>query len=665
MNSLGKIIRVIALCGATASLANAVETTNRRPTDVTLITVETPPDPKSGAKAEERYLVMEDVPLASVIKLLAKESGINYLEDNASLNSIGDDIISVNMIEPQPREFLNQLLKMKALELWDQSGLNCVRRYTNQIDTYIHKLKDNFLDKFAGGGTGGQDINANSSGGGGGSSGGGAGGSQAQSKVAISSSASSFTPDTSWVDTVKEIVKEDDTDNRVYYNAEKQVLILYGTRSANKRLKEYLDIVDGEKNPNIYIVARIYATTANPIQKMGVDWASTLQNGLSFSLGPQTDGTGGTGTGTGTGATTTGNTLSELKDLIKTPMSSIVMKPNLQAVLNFFAQDSSAEAVAEPSALTANNREVAFTATTKIPYIGGSGATGTASGSGNGNSYDQTSFVEVGTTLNLLPRIQSDNRLKLGTALSISQLDRFVPTSVNNGVTRSVPQTSGRAYSGEFSINSGDTIIIAGLRQNQIDRSRTKVPWLGDIPFLGKAFRNQQNQKNVSYLTILITPTIVLTPEQKYAEIATLQPDDFLANSDNILGAGPDARMWTDPRPLNDAGLKNAKEANAEAKAAKLEQLARRRQKEMDTKARLQTELKEADTKAKQEAVQREISQTIDRIEKLDAEEFIQQEQSKQNAPKTKPSPKPSAQNKSAPEATDNADLFKKLNGTN
>ena len=115
MNSLGKIIRVIALCGATASLANAVETTNRRPTDVTLITVETPPDPKSGAKAEERYLVMEDVPLASVIKLLAKESGINYLEDNASLNSIGDDIISVNMIEPQPREFLNQLLKMKAL----------------------------------------------------------------------------------------------------------------------------------------------------------------------------------------------------------------------------------------------------------------------------------------------------------------------------------------------------------------------------------------------------------------------------------------------------------------------------------------------------------------------------------------------------------------------
>ena len=146
MNSIGKIIRVIALCGATASLANAVETTNRRPTDVTLITVETPPDPKSGAKAEERYLVMEDVPLASVIKLLAKESGINYLEDNASLNSIGDDIISVNMIEPQPREFLNQLLKMKALELWDQSGLNCVRRYTNQIDTYVHKLKDNFLD---------------------------------------------------------------------------------------------------------------------------------------------------------------------------------------------------------------------------------------------------------------------------------------------------------------------------------------------------------------------------------------------------------------------------------------------------------------------------------------------------------------------------------------
>jgi len=62
-------------------------------------------------------------------------------------------------------------------------------------------------------------------------------------------------------------------------------------------------------------------------------------------------------------------------------------------------------------------------------------------------------------------------------------------------------------------IKSGDTLAIGGLLSDQVSKSRTKVPILGDIPLLGNAFQSHDNERHKRNLLIFVTPTII---DQRY-----------------------------------------------------------------------------------------------------------------------------------------------------
>jgi len=469
---------------------------------------------------EAPYLAIEGVPLRSVFRLLARRSGLNYLEPQE--DQMPEEEITLQMTEPKPMDLLGYLLKHRGLELYDAgTGLFTIRKYTNQVAFYKFKLKDNFIDRFKG--------SAQSAPTGGGGYAGGYGGGNA-----VSANAGSITVENGGkygeIESLLEKVANagDDKNNKVWYYEEKQQVLLSGTRQAAERISKYLEIAN-TRNPNVRLDVRIFATSSNPMSRMGVDWANLLSPGLTFGLMPP----GTSVPGGGTNSFAAMNSLKALGSAFGNPMSSLVLRNDLSATLNFFVNDQKGETVAQPSTITANGREAAFAATQQIPYISGSSVAGGSYNGAAGVGYDNTSFVNVGTTINILPRIQDGNRLKLGTAISVSQLDQFVTVSSGTQGTppRQVPQTSGRAFNGEFTLNSGDTVVIAGLRTSTSSKSRSKVPYLGDIPGLGKLFRNEADTKNVNYLTIFITATVLddnnnpRIPEGKL-KIEDSQPDD-------------------------------------------------------------------------------------------------------------------------------------------
>src|SRR5438477_243095 len=105
---------------------------------------------------EKPYLMVENVPLRSMLHLLARRSGINYLEPEE--DQALEESISLEMKEPKPHELLEWLLKHRSLEIYDAgTGISTIRKYTNQLSFYKFKLKDNFIDRFKGSaqGTGG------------------------------------------------------------------------------------------------------------------------------------------------------------------------------------------------------------------------------------------------------------------------------------------------------------------------------------------------------------------------------------------------------------------------------------------------------------------------------------------------------------------------------
>lgn len=483
------------------------------------------------------YLAIEGVPLRSVFKLLARSSGLNYLEPET--DQIPDEEITLQMAQPKPRNLMDFLLKHRGLELFDAgTGLYTVRKYTNQVAFYKFKLKDNFIDRFKGGAQSAPT-------GGGAYSGGG---------NAVSASAGSVTVENGGkygeIESLLEKVANvgDEKNNKVWYYEEKQQVLLYGTRQAADRVSQYLEIANA-KNPNIRIDVRIFATTSNPMSRMGVDWASMLSPGLTFGLVPP-----GSSTGSGTNSFSAMSTIRQLASSFGNPMSSIVLRNDISATVNFFVNDQKGETVAQPSTITANGREVAFAATQQIPYISGSSVAAGYSSTGSGVGYDNTSFVNVGTTINILPRIQDGTRLKLGTAISVSQLDQFVTVSsgTQGSPPRQVPQTSGRAFNGEFTLDSGDTVVIAGLRTSTSSKSRNKVPYLGDIPGLGKLFRNEQDKKDVNYLTIFITATILDDHNEPRIAEGKLKPEDSQPEAESTLSAEANSNFlirkssWTD-----------------------------------------------------------------------------------------------------------------------
>ena len=511
--------------------------------------------PPTTAIPKETYFSVENVPLRTILHLLAKRCGLNYMEPSQDLSVIDEDI-TLEMRKPEPRTLLDWLMKHKNLELYDaDTGIYTIRQYSNAPAFYRFKLTDNFIDRFKG--------SATSSGGGGSSGSSGSAGLGGGGGNAVSAS-QSFTVENGGKygdieGLLQKVAAVEDKTAKMWYYEEKQTVLYYGNKKGAECVGRYLEIAN-QKNPNIRIDVRIYATGNNPQSQLGVDWSAMMSPGLTFGLQPSGQNLNG---GTNGGGFSSFNTLQSLVDAFKDPMSTLILKNNLQATLNFFVSETKAEAVTEPSAVTANDREVAFNATEQIPYVSGSSSTGSGYGSsGSSGSYDNTAFVNVGATINILPRIQDGNRIKLGTAISISQLEQMVTISSGDSSSppRQVPQTAGRAYNGEFTINSGDTIVIAGMKTHSISKTINKVPVLGDIPVIGKLFRNSSDSKNNAYLTIFITATkLDEYSNPRIPEGHVTPQDQYPDNDNNWMTAQPNARILGRSGLIGDKAVINAK----------------------------------------------------------------------------------------------------------
>jgi Flp pilus assembly secretin CpaC len=559
----------------------------------------------------DSYLTVENVPLRALFHLLALRSGLNYLEPESDLPNM-DDLVTLEMKEPKPRDLMGWLLKHRQLELYDGgTGIYTIRSYTNQLSYHRFKLTDNFIDRFKG--------TAQASGGGAMSYGGYGGGNGGGNAVSASTS---FTIENGGkygdIEGLMEKVANsgDDKKSKVWYLEEKQYLLLYGTKQASERVANYLEIAN-MKNPNIRIDVRVYATGNNPTSQLGVDWSSLMSPGITFGIQPPgttIGGSPGQTSGTNSSLFPAYNNLSSLVGSFGNPMSSVILQNNLNATLNFWVSDTRAETITEPSAITANGREVAFAATQQIPYVSGSAVAGNGYGSSTGNGYDNTSFLSVGASVNILPRIQDGNRIKLGTAISVSQLDQMltIDSGTSGSGPRQVPETSGRAYNGEYTINSGDTVVIAGMKTHTVSKNLDKVPLLGDIPGLGKLFRNSTDSKQNNYLTIFITATILDGNNNPKIPEGNLTPKDGIPNEDAPwLTAEPNSRDLLKKELLADRSLINAKREALDVRTEQANRIIARRLNREEEYEKLNGSIAEKDDEIK--AIEKERKQASKR----------------------------------------------------
>jgi len=172
-------------------------------------------------------------------------------------------------------------------------------------------------------------------------------------------------------------------------------------------------------------------------------------------------------------------------------------KYNVGAVVKALETKGLFQSLAEPNLIATNGKEASFLAGGEYPYPVAQG--------GNSNSVTIV-FKEFGIRLSFTPTVLTGDLINLKVKPEVSSLD------FANGVSLSgfrVPALSTRRTETEVELQDGQTFAIAGLMNNTVSSTMSKVPGIGDIPVLGYLFRSRAYQKAQTELVVMITPQII------------------------------------------------------------------------------------------------------------------------------------------------------------
>lgn len=165
------------------------------------------------------------------------------------------------------------------------------------------------------------------------------------------------------------------------------------------------------------------------------------------------------------------------------------------ALLQAVTTSSQSNVLATPSLLTLDNEEASFIVGDEVPTL-----TGSTPSSGNDNPYQTIERKEVGIKLTVTPQINAGDAVKLTIEQEVSNVNGRTPVDVT---------FSTRKVKTSVMVKTGDTVVIGGLLDENVQESVSKVPLLGDIPILGHLFRSTSSKKVKKNLMVFLRPTII------------------------------------------------------------------------------------------------------------------------------------------------------------
>jgi pilus assembly protein CpaC len=206
---------------------------------------------------------------------------------------------------------------------------------------------------------------------------------------------------------------------------------------------------------------------------------------------------------------------------------------NAGATITALQTQGLAEVLAEPNLLAMDGHQASFLAGGQYPYPM---VQGTSAG---GAGAVTIMFKEYGVRLNFIPTITPRNTIRLQVSPEVSTLD-FANAVTLSGFT--VPAITTRRINTEVELADSQTFVLGGLLDNRETETFEKIPFIGDIPILGKLFQSKSINRTNTELIVLVTPEIV-SPIPANAAIPELKyPVPFLPPNSNIPMHTPDTK---------------------------------------------------------------------------------------------------------------------------
>jgi type II secretory pathway component GspD/PulD (secretin) len=435
-------------------------------------------------------IVMDEVPLTDAIKNLARQAGLNYMLDpKINYGGIGPDgrpvpqpMVSLRWENLTPDQALSAVLNNYNLTIVEDPK-NKIARITVKDPAAPEPLVSSIIQlKYA---------------------------DPTNMLVSIQ---------TALVDKRSKVVADGRTAQLVLLTTEKEQI------EVNKVVAQ-LDT----PTKQVLIEARLVETSKSPSTSKGIDWTGTVGaqnvrfgNHSLFQTQPTPDTitpgstvvtSGGTVVTTAPTVTpglpgTLSGVLANGPGLLANthdgfnPSTFFLNADGASAVLSFLNKDADAKILSTPRAVTLDNQMATLSVTRAQPIFA------TTAGTQGSPGGSQVSYTNLGTILQVTPRISANNTIQLKVVPEVSDV-AGVATKTVAGVVSQADIFDIRRIETQVLIPSGNTLVMGGLISDTTAIGNIKVPVLGDIPVLGHLFRQESKAQDKKNLIIFITPTIV------------------------------------------------------------------------------------------------------------------------------------------------------------
>jgi len=166
----------------------------------------------------------------------------------------------------------------------------------------------------------------------------------------------------------------------------------------------------------------------------------------------------------------------------------------LSAELSALEAEGNGEVVSQPKVITGDKQEAFIKSGTEVPFQESSASGATT-----------VSFKEAVLELNVTPNITPDDRIILQLRINQDSVGELVAGEFG----AQIPTIDTTEIDTQVLVGNGETVVLGGIFQTEDIRSVNKVPFFGDIPYVGAFFRNESNSLEKTETLIFITPRIL------------------------------------------------------------------------------------------------------------------------------------------------------------
>jgi len=281
-------------------------------------------------------------------------------------------------------------------------------------------------------------------------------------------------------------------------------LVITAPEPLYRQVRAMIEQLDSRR-AQVYIESMIVEVSGDNAANFGFQW-----QGL---LGKQGDTTGVIG---GTNFGTTGNIITIDKAQGSGSGSDITVNEGLNigvirryfgqytlaAIANILQSQTNTNIVSTPNLITLDNEEAKIIVGSNVPFITGQFTnTGTATTS----PFQTIERKDVGITLRIRPQIGEGGTVRM----QIFQESSSLSSQVAPGTSNAGPSTDKRSIESTIVVDDGSIIVLGGLIQDKYTDSRSKVPLLGDIPYIGNLFKSESRQKTRTNLMVFLRPVVM------------------------------------------------------------------------------------------------------------------------------------------------------------